>query len=296
MLIFLSGVSIDAVKRYHKIYPENKVNVLLSYFDISKSDILMATKYRHLVNKLMLDSGVFTLNSNKAKYASIINMQSYKKFLKYSGSLFDYYYNFDENFSDNGFGKNLQNQIELERCGYNPVPVIHNMRSIQEYEFYVEEGYPIVSIGSNNLKNVALDTLQKYVQRFYDNKVKVHLLGSTKFMNLAYAPSYSCDSSTWSRYAMKNSIIFWNPKKYGKRNKTDYIDFDTSYHGRFYYKNYPNLNALRKYLNEELGFQMRDMVGNANSTNRIVANVHHFYKVEQMVNKLHQIQGFNLLS
>ena len=191
-----------------------------------------------------------------------------------------------DDLSTDGFENNIANQYVLEEVGLCPVPVIHDINTNHEADYYVTNNYPMVAIGSANLAKINFADLLDYIKVFHENRIKVHLLGNVSYENLAFTPTYSCDSSAWSRHGQNNTVLFWNPGKKAV-NKTDLIDFKTGSFNRIFYYNYRELHLLEDYLYNELNFKLEDVMGPENRINRLVANVHHFALIEEKVKEHH---------
>jgi hypothetical protein len=143
-MIYLVGVSSKALLAYHKRYPSERPNLLLSYARRSKDSGKLIFNYRSLIDGLILDSGTYSLNSNPGKFADIITLPGYQAYLQQLGRHFDFYFNFDQDFSRKGFDVNLANQLQLEKAGLHPVPVVHDCYS-NEIQYYINREYDLVS-------------------------------------------------------------------------------------------------------------------------------------------------------
>jgi hypothetical protein len=86
------------------------------------------------------------------------------------GSHFDFYFNFDEDYSREGFDVNLANQLDLENAGLTPVPVVHDCYG-GEIPYYIanKHKYPIVAIGSGELEKANVTVLKRIVDNLYSN-------------------------------------------------------------------------------------------------------------------------------
>ena len=290
-MIFHSGLVTELVKAYARINPTYKLNVFLSYGRRNKYNYNLMLDGRSLIDKVACDSGTWTLNQNPEKNQSKINFEGYATFLKLYASKFDFYINYDKVFSQNGFDENIYYQQKLESYGLNPVPVIHNCDSKEEIGYYLENGYKMVAIGSGDLQSSNVDKLKKIVEIFHNKGIKVHFLGCTEYEKLAYTPVYSCDSSSWGQKGTRGYILYWNPEKKG-RNKTDPVDFEANQYGRTYYKDYKYLWDLEEYLGSELNMTPEQLCGKENLINRILATIHYFVNLEQLIAAKHKELGF----
>ena len=210
MKIFHADLTTNAVLKYKQLHPGKPLRALISYGkrDIHHSNLMLG--YRDHIDGLIMDSGTFTLNQNPRKYRSSINFEGYKSYLKQFSNKVDFYFNYDEDFSKNGFTKNFNFQIDLEAAGFSPIPVVHDCYG-PEIQIYIDRGHKLVAIGSGELERAGLDELRHIVDLLYRNGVKVHFLGCTRYEKLAYLPVYSADSTTWNRTGSFRSHLLLEP-------------------------------------------------------------------------------------
>lgn len=224
MKIFHSELTTDAVLRYKQLHPSRPLRALISYGrrDLHHSNLMLG--YRRLIDGLIMDSGTYTLNQNRKKYRGSITFEGYRSYLGQFSDKVDFYFNFDEDFSVNGFERNFGYQIDLEKAGFNPVPVVHDCYG-PEIQTYLNRGHKLIAIGSGELKHAGVAELYRIVDGLYQKGIKVHFLGCTQYEKLAYVPVYSADSTTWNRTGSSGRIFYWNPKRIGY-NKLDKIVLD----------------------------------------------------------------------
>ena len=264
---------------------------MLTYAHRDKTMEKFCFDYKDHFNCIMLDSGAWTLNSNRKKYEKIITFRGYKSFLKIIAPRVDHYYNFDEDFSKNGFETNLRNQLDLEDAGFNPIPVIHDCKG-EEIQYYIDEGYDYVAIGSGELAYAPVYKLKGIVENLYNNGVKVHFLGKTDFKKLALMPVYSCDSSTWAQAGSRgNHINYWNPKRM-RFDKTDNVYLDKDF-----LKKYPFRLQFEEYINREFGFYLEDLLDKTillavRQLCMQMLNIHYFVVIEKLISEKHQELGY----
>ena len=292
-MIYLVGLSSKALLAYHQQYPSERPNLLLSYARRSKDCGNLISKHRSLIGGLILDSGTYTLNSNPGKFADKITLSGYQAYLQQLESHFDFYFNFDQDFSRNGFEINLANQLDLERAGLNPVPVVHDCYS-DEIQYYIDRGYELVSIGSGELADADVYELYRIVNKMHSKGIKVHFLGCTDYQKLAYVPVYSADSSTWNHAASRGHLLYWNPLKPGidKKDKICFIyDLPKKYMAN-HIDHHPHQGEVEAYLNQELGYSIPELKGSAGYLKRLVANIHYYVQLEKRIAAKHRELGF----
>lgn len=292
-MIYLVDVSSKELQAYHAIHPGEHPNLLLSYARLSKDTGKLMFADRHLIGSLIMDSGTYSLNSNPQKHADKVTLARYKAYLQSVGRYFDFYFNFDQDFSRNGFKVNLANQLDLERVGLKPVPVVHDSYS-NEIQYYVNHGYELVSLGSAELRDADVYELRRIVDKMYVNGIKVHFLGCTDYEKLAYVPIYSADSATWNQAASRGHLLYWNPLKPGidKKDKICFVyDLPEKYMIN-HIDHHPHQREIEAYLNKELGYSIPELKGSAGSLNRSVANIHYYVKLEKRIADKHRELGF----
>ena len=287
MIIDHAGLTVRAVLAYHALYPDVKLSAMLSYGRRTKESNKFLFEYRKYLKRVALDCGTWTRNQNLRKYEDIITFPGYLSFLKIFVDKLDIYFNYDEDYSQDSFDTNLGYQIEMKKAGFKKaIPVIHNCYN-REINHYVNAGSKYIAIGSGELKFASLDALHYIMNPLHRNGVKVHFFGCTEYRKLAYLPVYSADSSTWGQAGARDYINYWNPAL--KRvDKTDKIVLN---HNVW---DYPYLDQLEDYLDEELGLSIDDLMGKGKLLNRQLANIHYFVKLEERINKKHQELGFKL--
>lgn len=222
MIIYQADLTLDLILHYNDLFPDRKINVLRSFGTLTKDEAGICVTHRDKVGSLVLDSGTFTVFFDKSQ-ASKININTYETYLRHFGKDFDFYFNFDEDYSQGGFAVNINHQKRLEKAGFKPVPVIHNIFG-QEVSYYINAGYKMVAVGSQ----MPVTPYQLYLvtDRLYRAGVKVHLFGTSKYENLQL-PIYSCDSTTWTKMGAFGFVYYWNPHRRGV-NKTDKIHVETA--------------------------------------------------------------------
>lgn len=288
MKFFHVGLTPEVVREYAKINGNEKLSLLVSFDSIDGSNDSFLFEDRVLVDEIMLDSGTYTLNRNPQKYKDKITFDGYCATLNSLAFKVTYFFNFDADYSQDGFVNNLLYQQELEEKRFNPVPVIHDCYNLREINYYIDNNYEMVAIGSAELSRTGIDELFMIVEKFWNKNIKVHLLGCMQFEKLVNTPVYSCDASTCARQGGMGYINFWNEKK----QKTDAIDFVESRQNRYFYRDYKYQQELEGYLNKELGLKMEDLAGKENKLNRDLANIHYYVKLEKLITERHRQQGF----
>ncbi len=292
MKIYNSSMNIATIKEYSRRFPNKKLNVLRSFGMLDGEVFDICTKHRELIGGLILDSGTWTLNNASPETTKHITLENYAGYLKRFGSQFDFYFNFDSNFTNDGFEENYANQLILEKRGLKPVPVVHDING-SEIPTYIDRGYERVALGSTQIKSVR--TMAKVMEQFEGTGIKVHLFGNTKFELLANFPIDSCDSAMWAKEGGYGQLRFWNPKKEGE-NKTDqiytedYLREEISKEKLF--SSYPFREDLKAFLYTTFGITHYDLLGRDGAYHKRLVNTYYFVQLEEIITRIHKEKGF----
>jgi hypothetical protein len=293
MKIFHADLTTEALDAYRRLRSDKKLHALISYGRRNKCSRNLLSTHRGKINGLILDSGTWTLNANPKKNAEKVSFEGYLSYLRIRGEDVDFYFNFDADFSKDGFETNFGYQLDLEKAGFAPVPVVHDCYG-DEIKAYIDRGHKLISIGSRELKFAGLDDLRHIVDELYRNGVKVHFLGCTRYEKLAYLPVYSADSTTWNRTGSAGRIFYWNPLRSGY-NKLDKISLNDNAFQRtvqHHIRDYAFRKELEEYLHRELELSLDDLIGDRRYLNRALVNIHYFVLLEELINAKHWEQGF----
>jgi hypothetical protein len=293
MKIYHSDLTTDVVLRYKQLQPNKQLRALISYGRRDRHHRDLMLKHRGLLDGLIMDSGTYTLNQNPKKFRETITIGGYKSYMGFFADMVDFYFNFDEDFSKNGFETNFDHQVNLEHAGLAPIPVVHDCYG-PEILTYIDRGHKLIAIGSGELKFADLKELYRIVNGIYRQGVKVHFLGCTEFEKLAYIPVYSADSTTWNRTGSAGRIFYLNPNRieYKKMDKIALDDSTPKRRVQYHIRDYPFRDQLEKYLFQDLKLSIDDLIGDNALFNRALANIHYFVLFEEWVNRKHKEQGF----
>src|SRR5208283_1265895 len=123
MRIYLVGPTLDAILAYNQKFPDLKPNALISYANVNKQTHHLLVTHRDKLDGIILDSGCYTLWNTKTVKDSALTLHGYRAYALSTHHLFDFLFNFDSDFSEDGFEHNFANQMILEKAGLKPVPV-----------------------------------------------------------------------------------------------------------------------------------------------------------------------------
>jgi hypothetical protein len=256
----------------------------------SKHSEFFLRTHRDKIGSIILDSGTWTLNHKKSDAGIRITLEGYKNYAKAFGHLFEFYFNFDSNFTDEGFGENIFNQIRLEEAGLHPVPVIHDIYE-DEIPYYIEKKYPLVALGSAQITDIY--SLEMVVDRLQRAGIQIHLFGNTSFDFLSTLPIFSCDSTSWMARSAHGFIRYWNPHNKGL-NKTDEIYLEEYLNAldkkKITISGYPFRKDLEEFLGKELELTIEDLY--RDKFNQWLVNTHYFAELEKRLNEIHRKKGF----
>ena len=218
---YVTGIDVDSINFIKSKVKDFNPNVLRAYDHISSNQKLYnLMNNKGIYNTLACDSGTYVINSrnlivningNKCKKVEDYFM-NYVSLLKKYYKNFVLYFNFDIMFNgEMSFTINKDYQERLENMGFSPVFVIHNFNNPIEVNYVLNKKPEYVAIASAVLKGKEFDNVLPYVKQFYDNGIKVHLLGCASYNHLIAAKyAWSCDASSYGRWAGFNKVIYFS--------------------------------------------------------------------------------------
>ena len=148
MRIYHASLSLRVLKKYYRTVLGTSQRPHLGCFN--------RKRYRRVLEQSAYDQqhhrGLWGLVSGQRKATRFFNSEAHFLF-EAVAALFHRYFNFDIDFSDQGFSKNWANQQKMEAAGLSPIPVVHNFFNF-EIAFYMSlEKYPWLALGSAQSKN-----------------------------------------------------------------------------------------------------------------------------------------------
>ena len=292
-MIYIVGVTTKALLAYHEVQPNARPNLLVSYARLTADIGNFLFTHRNFIGGIILDSGTYSLNNNPKVFAETVTFDGYQAYLKQVGTKFDFYFNFDRDFSRDGFETNYFYQCSLEEEGLKPIPVVHDCYG-PEIQHYIEHGYETVAIGSGELTSENVNELYRIVNKLYSRGIRVHFLGCTDYTKLAYTQVNSADSATWNQAASRGHLLYWNPLKSAidKKDKICFVDHLPKRLKKNHIDNHPHRLQIENYLNSELNCTIDDLKGSNGSLKRLVANIHFYVQLENRIAAEHRQQGF----
>ena len=283
MKTFHASPSLRVVRRYHELFPADELNVLLSlaFNEAEREGFLV--QYRNIVAEIIGDSGAWSVAMGK----STLTLEAVINFLLLWGGKFDRYFNFDIDFSTRGFVNNITNQLEMEKSGLVPIPVVHNFYNF-EIDYYVRSRkYDWLALGSSQSSNFR--HLKHAVNRIKKGNpaIKIHWFGGSTYEWLIQLPIASCDTTSWAKSGAYGIIKYWNLRN-EELDKTDYIyvggrssKLDSSLH---HFVTYPFRKDLEAYLQVNFGFNYQDLCGYDDKFNMQLVNMKYYTDLERRIN------------
>ena len=217
-----------------------------------------------------------------------INLEAYILFLKRFGHLFNHFANFDEEFSTEGISTNIINQHLLEKEGFSPIPVVHDINS-DEIDTLIDRGNDYIALGSSQIST--RKSMDKVMRRFEGTGIKIHLLGCTKFDFIANYPIYSCDSSGWAGATSFGFVNYWNEEKSGANKKDKiYLSNRVGLTAKNDIFNYKFNHQFIQFIQDELEIDFTEFLSNQQL--QYLANIEFVVRMEKAVNEIHRQKGF----
>lgn len=291
MKLYQASLYLQVLKDYHERFKE-KLNVLLSFAYMAGQTKGFLIDCRHMVGSIIADSGAWSVarNIRDLKIGALIS------YLRLWGDCFDIYFNFDTDFTDHGFENNIVHQIQMERAGLKPVPVIHNFFD-QEIPFYIQSGkYDWLALGSSQSSNY--DDFRYAVDRIktVDPNIRIHWFGGSKYEWLIDNPIASCDTSSWAATGTYGHIHYWNPheEKVNKTHKIYISGLMDREHDSYHFVTYPWRKELEEYLYNDFGYSYQDLCGYDDKHLMQVVNARFYAELEKRINEERLKRGIPL--
>jgi hypothetical protein len=290
MKYYLSSPTADLLIELEKIYPNRKINILKSFGVQNKDDHKFNNNLISNIASQMYDCGAFTVNNADKYNAQQITLYNYIQHLNKYKASYEYYSNFDSDFTSNGFNKNLKSLRRIEEAGLNPFPVIHDY-FVKEVKYYIDNGYEFIALGGVRVPGQkkqyrSNDHIKAAFKRIPIDKVKVHLFGASSFNTIIKWPLYSCDSSSWAQNNKYGFVLYWNLNKSGlnKTEKLFFLDKNSDYKrkDRQYWEKVPFKKDL-EYFISELGITYTNLMGHRAFHYRQLLNTIYYLTIEDVI-------------
>ncbi len=289
---YQASLNLQVFKMFIERFPNIVVNILLSYGSVNPDFLEYLDTYRHRIGKIILDCGTWTLNYAKNPDFKRITLDNYIRYLKRFGHLFDFYFNFDDNFTSSGVEKNQYNQKLMEDAGLSPVPVVHDIYG-DEIDQYIYAEYKRVALGSSQVNSQR--HMAQITRRFDGTGTELHLLGQSGIRLLGYFPISSSDSTLFANPGKMGFIKYWNPQRTGdEKTDTIYLEerISEKIKHKHMYSTYEYKKDLDAFLQNTFGLDYYDLVGKGSAVNKMLVNMYYAVQLEAEINRMHQGFGF----
>ena len=264
MRIYLSSIAPQIILDLYNIRDDLKLNVLQPFVFRNNQgiDATLWSAMKGITNSLFLDSGTFELFNRSDSYDIEECFNKYAISLDSLSSVFDLYANFDPDYKSNDrFIVNLSFQNRLEEMGFMPIPVMHS-KDNEEIEFYLKSKYDLIAISAQVVSKLSSKNINMIVDRFNAVGKRVHLLGIGSYAKLKDSNAWSCDCSSFIRWAASGRAIFFSEIQqkevalsFSSHNKNGVPNSD-------YYNSSANKSLRDEYENfiaYEIGFDLNDV-------------------------------------
>lgn len=284
MILYQAIDNVDVVKHFYDL-TKIKLNVLISYVFLKGNAIKLTRTYRHMMENTCLDSGAYSVFTNKAK----ISITEYLSYIKRYGDLFTTVFTLDDRFDDPDHNLRNQNFLEdgLKDKSWKPVPCIHDAGDpLGEIKMYIDQGHDYIALGSLGVrKKIDAKVLDATKEKFPN--VKFHLFGSLNRETLFKYKPYSADASSWAQEAGQGSVYYWDPidqKEYS-------IDIESrikpqpkpgSKQKTVFYKNFHHRKQLDEFLMKTFHYAYKDLLNV--SLPRQMVNLYFLTQLQDLVN------------
>ena len=264
MRIYLSSIAPQIILDLYNIRDDLKLNVLQPFVFRNNQgiDATLWSAMKGITNSIFLDSGTFELFNKSDLYDVEECFNKYALSLDSLHGVFDLYANFDPDYKSNDrFIVNLSFQNRLEEMGFMPIPVMHS-KDDEEIEFYLKSKYDLIAISAQVVNRLSSKSINMIVDRFNAVGKRVHLLGIGSYAKLKDSNAWSCDCSSFIRWAASGRAIFFSEIQqkevtlsFSSHNKNGVSNSD-------YYNNLNNKPLRDEYENfiaYEVGFDLNDV-------------------------------------
>lgn len=284
MILYNAIDSVEIVKHFYDL-TERKLNVLISYVYLKGNAIKVTSTYRDMIENLCLDSGAYSVFTNKVK----ISLTEYLAYIRRYGHLFTTVFTLDDRFDDPDHNLRNQNYLEegLKDKNWKPVPCIHDGGDpLGEIKTYVDQGHDYIALGSLGIrKKIDAKVLDATKTQFPD--VKFHLFGSLNRETLFKYKPYSADASSWAKEAGQGSIYYWDDidKKEYSIDIASRIKPATAAGSKqkvIFYKDFHHKKQLDSFLMNTFGYTYKDLLNVA--LPRQMVNLYYLMQLQDLIN------------
>ena len=286
MRIYLSSIAPQVITDLNFIRPDLRLNVLQPFVFRNNQgiDADIWRSLKQITNSLFLDSGTFELSRQCGLYDVEECFNKYALSLDSLSSIFDLYANFDPDYKSNErLIVNLSFQDRLEEMGFMPIPVLHS-RDEEEITYYLNSKYELVAISAQVISKLSSKSINLIVDRFNAVGKRVHLLGIGSYAKLKDSNAWSCDCSSFIRWAASGRAIFLSEVQQ-KEMKLSFSSHDKNgNHNSDYFNNTANKAVRDEYedfINYELDLDLNDVA--ADTSKLVMLNAFYLKWLEDVI-------------
>jgi hypothetical protein len=286
MTFYQASLSLRILKRYWELF-RDRLNVLISFAYVDGNTYKFLITYRHMMIKIVFDSGAWSKVSGAVSHISLNGLIGYLGNAN-NAAQFDIYFSYDTDFGDDGFDHNITNQIKMENAGLRPTPVVHNLFD-QEIDYYLNSSkYSYIALGSRQTTNYSdLEYAVRRIKRF-DPSIRIHWFGGSKFEWLCNLPIASSDSTSWAMMGKFGHINYWNPHLPGFNKAhiiyTGGIMKNDIMEDAHHYETYPWKEEVDEYIFKTFGLTFMDLTGYDAAFNMQLINTKFYADQEKRIN------------
>ena len=167
--------------------------------------------------------------------------------------------------------------------GFIPIPVLHS-RDEEEITYYLNSKYELVAISAQVISKLSSKSINLIVDRFNAVGKRVHLLGIGSFAKLKDSNAWSCDCSSFIRWAASGRAIFLSEVQQ-KEMKLSFSSHDKNGNHNSDYFNNPANKAVRDeyedFINYELDLDLNDVA--ADTSKLVMLNAFYLKWLEDVI-------------
>jgi len=282
MKIFNAIDSATIVPMFYEKTGGKKLNILISYAYQEGNISDLVKTYRHMIDKLYLDSGAYSVFTGFKK----ISLPEYTTFLRKYGDYFDRCFSLDDRF-DNA-EHNYWNQTELEEAlkdkKWKPIPVVHDYDDpYAEFKLYVKSGHKYIALGSMGAKKKLPKAIKEKIKKDFPD-IHLHMFGDLNLKMLMNFRPHSADSAGWAHQAgMGGSINYWRSSE-NKPYSFNVGGVDSDASEKNHIKKSPFYPEIEQFMNDNFGYSYQSIL--SDSYQRQILNLYFFTQVEEYINEL----------
>lgn len=239
-----------------------------SYLKESTLFDLVALKQAGKIEKLLLDTGTYSINTGGKGPSNQDDFMKYMHITRRHGHHFDLIIAYDHDFTDPLHNQILYEKMLKELAGTGLaekiVPVVHDAKhGAEEFELYADMGAKYIGIGSS--PPLPRKEWERINHIRFRQDVSIHIFGNLGLDLLKEKMPESADSARYAHDAKYGDISYWDPNtKTLKRLKVLGSKFNDKH---------------REFLRGTFGMTPSDLL--ADVTNRWIVNLYALHQMQE---------------